>query len=100
MSKLKLNITDRAKEDISLITDYIAKDNKKAAKMLAEYFYRVCSNLADFPHLGTVRSDFSYKDYRFYVVKKRFIIAYRIEGNNLFISRVLSDYQDICYLLL
>ena len=69
MNKLKLNITDRAKEDISLITDYIAKDDKQAAKMMSEYLYKICSTLADFPNLGTVRPDFTYKDFRFYVVK-------------------------------
>ena len=99
MSKLKLNITDRAKKDIILITDYIAKDNKRAARNMAVYLYRVCSTLADFPHLGTIRADFSYKDYRFYVIKKRYVIAYRIEGDTLFISRVLSGYQDICAIL-
>ena len=99
MSKLKLIITDRAKEDIILITDYIAKDNKNAAKLMAEYFYNICSVLANFPHLGTVREDFSYKNYRFYVVKKRYVIAYKIENDNLFISRVLSGYQDICAII-
>ena len=35
MNKLNLIITDRAKEDISIITDYIALDNKNAAKAMS-----------------------------------------------------------------
>ena len=33
MRKLKLNITYRAKADIRLITNYIAKDNKSAQRL-------------------------------------------------------------------
>ena len=99
MSKLKLNITEQAKADITLITEYIAKDNKQSAKSMAMYLYKVCSDLAKFPEMGTARPDFTYKNYRFFIVKKRYIIAYTIDGNNLFISRVLTTYQDICVLL-
>ena len=35
MNKLKLNITDGAKADIQIITDYIAQDNKNAAKAMS-----------------------------------------------------------------
>jgi len=40
MNKLKLIITDRAKEDITIITDYIAQDNKSAAKAISAYLYK------------------------------------------------------------
>ena len=99
MSKLKLNITDQAKADIKLITNYIAKDNKSAAMAMSKYLYKICRDLAEFPDMGTIRLDFTYKNFRFFIVKKRFIIAYRVDGNKLFISRVLTAYQDICTLL-
>ena len=99
MSKLNLIITDRAKEDISLITEYIAKDNIKAAKAMSKYLYKICLTLADYPNIGTVRPDFTYKDFRFYVIKKHYIIAYKTDETNIYISRVLSGYQDICMLL-
>ena len=99
MNNLKLNITDKAKEDIIKITEYIANDNKMASKALSEYLYNICKNLTIFPDMGVSRPDFTYKDFKFFTIKKRFIIAYYIKDNNLYISRVLTNYQDICSLL-
>ena len=99
MSELKLNITEQAKADITLITEFISKDNKQAAKAMAMYLYRICNDLARFPEMGTARPDFTYKNYRFFTIRKRYIIAYRIIGNELIVSRVLTAYQDICALL-
>lgn len=98
MNKLKLNITDQAKSDIRLITNYIAKDNRTAAKNMADCLYDACIKLSRYPELGTLRPDFTYKNYRFYTVRKHYIIAYRVENNILYISRVLATYQDICAL--
>ncbi len=98
MNKLNLNITDQAKADIKIITKYIAKDNKSAARSFSLYLYKICEKLSNYPELGTVRPDFTYKNYRFFTVKKHYVIAYRIEGDNLFISRILATYQDICSL--
>ena len=66
---------------------------------MAMYLYNVCQDLARFPEMGTARPDFTYKNYRFFTIRKRYIIAYRVVGNELFISRVLTAYQDICTLL-
>ena len=99
MNKLKLKITEQAKADITSIVEYIAKDNKTAAYAMAAYLYSVCQNLVGIPEIGTSRPDFTYKNYRFLTIKKRYIIAYRVEENILFVSRVLSAYQDICELL-
>lgn len=96
MNKLKLNITDQAKSDIRLIAKFIAKDNKIAAKNTSTLLYKQCKDLAMYPKLGSLRSDFTYKDFRFSIVKKRYVIAYKVDGNNLYISRVFSVYQDIC----
>ncbi|MBQ8475572.1 type II toxin-antitoxin system RelE/ParE family toxin [bacterium] len=83
---------------ISQIVDYIAKDNTTAAKNMAMYLYEICNNLAIFPNIGTTRVDFTSEDLKFFVVKKRYIIVYKIEGEILYISRVLTGYQDICSL--
>ena len=66
MSKLKLNITEQAKADITLITEFISKDNQQAAKSMAMYLYNVCQDLARFPEIGTARPDFTYKNYKTY----------------------------------
>ena len=95
----KFNITEQAKADINLIVEYIAKDNKSAAQAMALYLYKICKDIALFPEIGTSRPDFTYKNYRFYTIKKRYIIAYRVINDEIFISRVLTTYQDICDLL-
>ena len=66
MNKLNLIITDRAKEDISIITDYIAKDNKNSAKAMSLYLYKICGDLAMFPNIGVSRPDFTYRDFENY----------------------------------
>ena len=99
MNKLKLEITDNAKEDILKITEYISKYNKKAARDISEYFYKVCSALTEFPQIRTVRTDFTYDNLRFFVIKRHYIIAYSVTQNCIIIVRVLSNYQDICALL-
>lgn len=99
MNKLKLVITDIAKDDIVTIIDYIAKDNITAAKTMAVYLYKICNDLTIFPNVGTPRPDFTNKDLRFFVFKKRYIIAYKVEGGILYIARVLTGYKDIRTLL-
>lgn len=99
MNKLNLIITEQAYNDLDLISDYIAKDNNEAAKKFLGILIENCRTLSLFPNLGIKRPDFSYKDVLFYVVKKRYVIIYRIENENLYIMRVLTAYQDICALL-
>ena len=99
MNDLNLIITEQAYNEMVLISGFIAKDNVNAAKKHLNLLLKVCRRLTEFPESGIKRPDFTYKDYRFYIVKKRYIIAYRVENNNLYISRVLTAYQDICALL-
>ena len=99
MNNLKLVITEQAYKDMDLISNFIANDNVKAAEKLLKFLLKTCRRLTKYPTLGIRRPDFTYKEYRFYIVKKRYIIAYRVENNCLYVSRVLSSYQDICALL-
>ena len=100
MNNLKLEITSKAYKDIEIIADYIAKDNKNAAVKFVKLFNKTFEILCLNPCLGKVRKDFTYLDVRFYVVKKNFLIVYRIIDNNtLRVLRVLSTYQDVCSVL-
>lgn len=99
MTKLSLLITDIAKNDIQKIVSYISVDNKSAAKAVAVYLYAACNKLIDFPELGVKRPDFTYEEYRFLVLKFNYILAYKIMGDNIIISRVLVANQDIKNLL-
>ena len=96
MNNLKFEITSKAYSDIEVIADYIAKDNKQAAiniiKLLAETF----ETLSIHPNTGKEREDFKHLDVKFYVVKKKYLIVYKIFDKNLRILRVLTSYQDIC----
>lgn len=100
MNNLKLEITSKAYNDIETIADYIAKDNKSAANKFVKLFNKTFETLCKHPHLGKIRNDFTYLDVKFYIVKKNYLIIYRIIDNKtLRILRVLTTYQDICSLL-
>ena len=100
MNDLKLEITSKAYNDIEIITDYIAKDNKNAATKFIKLFYKTFKILCKHPYLGKSREDFTYLDVKFYVVKKNYLVVYRItENKTLRILRILTTYQDVCSIL-
>ena len=92
-------IKGKALEDITIIAEHIREDNEKAALKFIQILYNTFEKLAKFPNLGISRKDFTYKDVRFFVVKKHYLIVYNIENNFICILRVLSSYQNICALL-
>lgn len=60
-------------------------------------FNNAFKTLCKHPYLGKSRDDFTYLDVKFYVVKKNYLVIYRIIDNKtLRILRVLTTYQDIC----
>ena len=100
MNNLKLEITSKAYNDIEIITDFIAKDNPTAAIKFIKLFNKTFETLCQHPYLGKQRKDFTYLDVKFYVVKKNYLIVYRvIDKKSLRILRVLTPYQDICSVL-
>ena len=99
MNNLLLEITEKAYRDIESITDYIAVDNKEAARKMAVIFYKTFSSLSEYPALGTTRADLTELDVRFWVVKKNYLIVYNVVGATVRILRVLTAYQDICELI-
>lgn len=97
MNELSLEITGTAYSDIEKITDFIAKDSNIAAIKMTEMFYKTFLLLCLYPNLGKIRKDFTYKDVRFYVLKKKYLLVYSIiNSTSLRILRVLTTYQDIC----
>ncbi len=100
MNDLELEITSKAYNDIEIISDYIAKDNKTAATKFIKLFYKTFKTLCMHPYLGKSREDFTYLDVKFYIVKKNYLIIYRIIDNKMLrILRILTTYQDICSIL-
>ncbi len=92
-------IKSKALEDITIIADRIREDNEKAALKFVQVLYETFDKLAKFPNLGISRKDFTYKDVRFFVVKKHYLVVYNLENDCICILRVLSSYQNICALL-
>ncbi len=99
MNKLDLIIENSAERDIYTIADYIANDNKNAALKLVKEFYKTFELFCMHPKVGFERKDFTYRNVRFYVVKKNYLIVYTVIDNSIHILRVLSAYQDICSVL-
>lgn len=99
MNSMKLEIKSKALSDLGIISDYIAKDNKKAARKMVASFDKTFGLICQHPELGRKKHDFTDKNIRFYVVKKHYLIIYEITDDTIYILRVLTAYQDICALL-
>jgi plasmid stabilization system protein ParE len=64
---------------------------------MMELFYKTFKMLLKHPNIGNSRPDFTYLDVKFHVVKKNYLIVYRIiDDKKLRILRVLTTYQDVC----
>lgn len=99
MNNLNLIIENAAELDMVAIAEYIAKDKKSAAVKMLQLFYESFNKLSNYPELGFSRPDFTYKDVKFFVIKKHYLVVYKTTKNEIHILRVLSSYQDICALL-
>lgn len=95
MNKFDIVITDDAKDDIRNIVNYTESHNKFAALNLIKIFKKTFVLLSGFPAVGRTSVFIEDKTILIYVVKKRFIIAYRFYNNQVAVLRVLSSYQDI-----
>ena len=98
MSKTVL-ITGIAKEDITQIAEYIAKNNKSASISIVDNLYETFELLSNFPETGSIKNDINDKTVRIYTMKKNFAIVYRISNDTIEILRVLTRYQNIFAIL-
>ena len=92
---LTLLITRPAYNYMQKIFEYIAQDNKVAASKLLHLFEKHFDYILSFPNSG-FKPRFSNKDVRVCIVAKHYQIVYFVKGNNLFIQRILTGYQNIC----
>lgn len=96
-----MKLLPAAEEDLSEIIINIARENPQAAQKLVVKLEKKLSNLSSFPWMGSVPHD---KDvfelgYRFLVIESH-IVFYKVEGNNVFIYRILHGARDYLSLLL
>ena len=99
MNNLNLKIKSIAINDMEKIADYIADDNKSASLKMLNLFYKSFNDLCKYPEMGVSRKDFTYKEVRFSKVYKHYLVVYNFDNENVYILRVLSNYQNICELL-
>jgi plasmid stabilization system protein ParE len=90
---MNYRISRRADTDIERICDHIAEDNPDAADRLDEQIHRAIQLLAKFPRMGHPRADVKDKRYLFWAVGG-YVIAYRMEQNELLVVRVLHGARD------
>lgn len=79
----------QAEADLREIGDYIAQDNRAAAKQLIESIHEKCELLTHFPDMGQPRHDVS-EELRHFPVG-RYLILYRITERSLEVVRVLHS---------
>ncbi len=87
-------ISRRANADIEAICDYIAKDSPAAADRLDLRMHTTIEMLSQFPRMGHSRQDVSDKRYLFWTVGT-YVIAYRMQGKQLIVVRVLHGARNI-----
>ncbi len=97
--KLNLVISERAKQDLIEIADFIAKDNLKTAIAVVDLLRHYCETLTLFPNIGTQNSLIHIEGVRVFIAKWKYVIVYKIVDDDLVILKISNHYQDICNLL-
>ena len=90
---MNYRISRQADADIDLICDYIAQNNPDAADRIDDQIHDAIQRLARFPGMGHTRSEVTDKRYLFWAVGKH-VIAYRVEGEELVVVRVLHGARN------
>ncbi len=90
---MNYRISRKADADIENICDYIAQNNPDAADRLDEQIHQAIRLLAKFPGLGHTQPDVQDKRYLFRAVGS-YMIAYRVDKNELVVIRVLHGARD------
>lgn len=91
--RLPLVYSALALADLEEIFDFIAADNPRRARLYIEEIQRTCRGLTDAPLIGTARPDLQ-PDLRIMTFRRRVVIAYRVQGDQLEILRVFSGGRD------
>jgi len=102
MAEYAIRYTHDAVDDLDIIFDYIAEDNRDAAIAMLEKIEKAVLRLKDTPYLGAVLPTNEHSivegGYRRVLVKP-YIVFYRVGQNEIFISRVLHARQDWMHLI-
>ena len=80
--------TQRARDDLRDIHDFIARDSPRAAEALVERLLTATERLAAFPESGRVVPEFPALGYREIIVSS-YRVLYRLADNNVWITAVV-----------
>lgn len=91
---MKIVWSPLALERVRDITDYIAKDNVEAARLLAIELFGAVERLKDFPRSGRMVPEAGRPDIR-EVIHEKYRIVYRIEKQQVSILTVRHSRQQL-----
>lgn len=97
MADVRIRYTRQAVDDLDAIFDYVCLENPVAAEKLLSAFDSSIRRLKSNPYIGAaLRTDepmFVVHGYRYLVVSP-YLIFYRVEGQDVYIGRILHSRQD------
>ena len=91
---MKIVVTRSAFKDLGAIWNFIAADSIDAADRVLEEMNAAIRHLADAPGIGHRRRDVANTSYQFWRVYS-YLIAYRVQGDALYVSRVIHGARDV-----
>ena len=101
--KNKIHYSPESRRDLDDIWDYIVSElqNRSAAERVINRIMDAVDPLKDFAEMGTPLSSIAdiRTDYRF-LVSGNYMVFYRVQGNDVYIDRVLygrSDYMSVLF---
>ena len=99
-TKYEVRLLRLAEEDLTEIVMYVAADRPSAALKLADRFDKRLKLLADNASLGNVSHEASLRKlgYR-YLVVENYLIFYIVEGETIYIHRILHGARNYINLL-
>ena len=101
--KNKIHYSPESRRDLDDIWDYIVLElqNRSAAERVIDHIMNAVDPLKNFAEMGTPISSIADvgTDYRF-LVSGNYMVFYRVQGNDVYIDRVLygrSDYMSVLF---
>ena len=101
--KNKIHYSPESRRDLDDIWDYIVSElqNRSAAERVIDRIMVAVDPLKNFAEMGTPLSSIADigTDYRF-LVSGNYMVFYRVQGNDVYIDRVLygrSDYMSVLF---
>src|SRR3954464_914373 len=91
---MKILVTRSAFKDLAEIWNYDAADSIDAADRVLDRVNDAIRKLAEVPGMGHRRDDVENASYRFWSVYS-YLIAYRTQGQTLYVSRVIHGARDL-----